>query len=61
MTYLAHYVYVHFRNDTNQIFYVGKGSGKRAYNSQKRNGYWKNVVKKANGYSVQIIAKNLSN
>jgi hypothetical protein len=60
MTYLAHYVYVHFRNDTNQIFYVGKGSGKRAYNSQKRNDYWKNVVKKANGYSVQIIAKNLT-
>ena len=61
MTYLEiHYVYGHFRNDTNKIFYVGKGSGKRAWSRNGRNAYWKSIVNKANGYSVKLIASNLS-
>lgn len=61
MTYLeSAYVYCHMRNDTNEVFYIGKGTGNRAYNSSSRNVYWKNIVKKANGFTVQIIAKYLS-
>lgn len=61
MTYLeCSYVYCHMRNDTNELFYIGKGTGNRAYNSTSRNPYWKNIVQKANGFTVQIIAKFLT-
>lgn len=49
------YVYEHIRLDTNQIFYVGKGSGNRCYVKKKRNKYWERVVKKANGFKVNIL------
>lgn len=52
------YVYLHRRNDTNEVFYVGKGSGRRSH-STKRNILWKRIAKKA-GYTVEIISKNLS-
>ena len=52
------YVYEHVRLDTMKPFYVGKGSGTRAYKKQGRNQYWQNVVGK-HGYIVNIIAENL--
>lgn len=52
-------VYRHRRLDTNQIFYVGIGNSKRPYIKSNRNKYWKNIVNKY-GYSVEILAKNLS-
>lgn len=52
------YVYLHKRKDTDEVFYVGKGSGNRAKNT-KRNRYWKRIAKKA-GYTVEIVSKNLS-
>lgn len=55
-----HYVYCHFRNDTGVVFYIGKGQKNRAYTKQSRNPYWHNVVKKASGFRVEIIAKNLT-
>lgn len=58
---LKHYVYGHFRQDTGVLFYIGKGSGNRGFSKQNRNLYWKNVVKKASGFTVQIIASNLTN
>lgn len=60
-TETIHYVYCHFRNDTNELFYIGKGQKNRAYSKQRRNPYWKNVVNKANGYTVKIIATHLTN
>lgn len=53
------YVYEHIRNDTNKVFYVGKGSGKRAFNTRGRSEYWKRVVNKANGFTVRIVKDSL--
>lgn len=56
------YVYEHLRNDTNEIFYVGKGkvgSG-RSTRTYGRNQYWKRVVKKANGFSIRKVVENVS-
>lgn len=51
--------YEHTRTDTNAIFYVGKGSHRRAYSKHSRNKHWHRVVAKAEGYSVRIIADNI--
>ena len=54
-----YYVYFHRRQTDGTIFYVGKGSKKRAYEIKKRSDHWKNVVKK-NGLLVEIYQENLS-
>ena len=54
------YVYCHYRLDTDQVFYIGKGQNRRAYSKQKRNNYWQNIVNKAKGFRVEILAKNLT-
>lgn len=56
---LNFYTYFHTRNDTGAVFYIGKGSGKRAVSNSDRNSYWKNVVAK-HGHTVHIAMKNLS-
>ena len=53
------YVYEHIRNDTNAIFYVGKGKKERAYRVNNRNEYWHNVVNKCNGYTVKFVVKDV--
>lgn len=50
------YTYAHFRNDTQQIFYIGKGSGRRMFRKEARNYHWHNVVAKA-GYTPLLLAK----
>ena len=45
------YVYAHIRKDNNQIFYIGKGYGRRVFKKENRNAYWKNIV---NDDSVNI-------
>ena len=52
-------VYEHIRPDTNAIFYVGKGSHRRAYSKHRRNKHWNRVVAKAGGYSVRLIADGI--
>jgi hypothetical protein len=54
------YVYIHKRNDTGKVFYVGRGFNQRAYIKHHRNKYWHNIVNKL-GYTVEIIIKNLTN
>lgn len=49
------YAYLHRRVDTNEVFYIGKGFGKRA-ESPDRGKWWKAVVAKAGGRTVQILA-----
>lgn len=55
-----YYVYCH-KNPTNgDIFYVGKGSGSRAYITQSRGKYWRSYVKKHGIPVVEIIYSNLT-
>ena len=49
------YTYVHRRADTGVIFYVGKGTGRRARFILNRNPYWQHVAAK-HGYEVEIVA-----
>lgn len=52
-----YYVYLHRRADTGQIFYVGKGKGRRAW-SLYRSDLWKRYTNKY-PYTVEIFADNL--
>lgn len=47
------YTYIHMRNDTGAVFYVGKGQGARAQ-SAGRSKHWHNIVKK-HGHTVSVI------
>lgn len=49
------YTYVHRRKDTGVVFYVGKGSGKRAQAKDGRNDYWHRITKK-HGRQTEIVA-----
>jgi hypothetical protein len=53
------YIYLHIRLDTEEVFYVGKGSGYRARMRYKRNSYWNRIVAKA-GYRIEYAAKELT-
>jgi hypothetical protein len=49
------YTYLHWRADDDLVFYVGKGSGSRAFNFRGRNGHWRNTVRK-HGILVDLVA-----
>jgi hypothetical protein len=53
-----YYVYGHYRNDTGELFYVGKGKNNRAFQKSGRNKYWRHIANK-HGYSVFFFYKNL--
>lgn len=50
------YVYEHMRNDAGVVFYVGKGTGRRACSRYGRSDYWNRIVSKAGGFSVRMVA-----
>lgn len=52
------YVYVHRRETDGSVFYVGKGTGNRAWSASKRNKHWVSVTSK-HGCNVQIIQDGL--
>lgn len=55
------YLYRHIRKDTNQVFYVGVGTGRnyeRANTSLGRNNIWHNIVGKTD-YDVEIMLDDL--
>jgi group I intron endonuclease len=63
VTNLHYYIYVHRRPDTNEVFYVGKGSWskKKAWNRSKspenRNPIWNRIVEKNSGvFHVEVVA-----
>lgn len=49
------YTYIHKRATDESVFYVGKGTGRRAWSLHNRNKYWKNTQLK-HGLIVQIVA-----
>lgn len=62
-----YYIYLHIREDNNEVFYVGMGKSpksnkiygfntkySRAFEKTKRSEFWKNIVKKTS-YKVEII------
>jgi hypothetical protein len=51
---MKYYIYAHYRNDTGDVFYIGKGEGNRHKSRQGRNPYWLNIVN-AHGYTVEIL------
>lgn len=53
------YTYLHRRGDTGEVFYVGKGSGDRAWTTKDRSSKWRDIVGSC-GYSVEIYKDNLS-
>jgi hypothetical protein len=55
------YVYLHRDNESGQVFYVGKGIHRRAWNKTQRNDLWKaRVASMVQSYSVEILTDNLS-
>ena len=53
------YVYQHRKADSGEIFYIGKGMGRRAYDSFHRSKYWKSIVAK-HGLIVEFIKENIT-
>lgn len=50
------YIYVHRRADTGEVFYIGKGSGRRAWATQYRTEYWRRIRDKY-GMVVEILQR----
>lgn len=53
------YVYAHYIPGENTPFYIGKGTGRRAYHLYDRSNFWKSVVGKY-GYEVKLLYENLT-
>ena len=56
-----YYVYFHKNPITNEIFYVGKGCGSRAYIKDNRGKHYLNYVKKYGNPIIEIVKDNISN
>ncbi len=55
-----YYIYFHINPLKNEIFYVGKGHGRRAYRKDGRSQFWSRTINKY-GYIIDIIETGLSN
>jgi hypothetical protein len=53
------YVYIHKRKDNGVVFYVGKGSGLRAYRPKRSKRYLA-VIEESGGFTSEIIENNLT-
>jgi hypothetical protein len=53
------YVYGHYTRDTNELFYVGKGTRHRAWSHDKRSTWWVRIVNK-HGLQVKLLFEQLT-
>jgi hypothetical protein len=53
-----YYLYLHIKLDDGKAFYIGKGTGRRAFRSQGRSKFWKYIVDK-HGFDVIFLEENL--
>ena len=53
------YVYAHHEADTGRLFYIGKGSRRRAWSSCSRNRHWRAIASK-HGFTVTILQRGLN-
>jgi hypothetical protein len=53
------YVYGHYKADTGELFYIGKGTGNRAWVTKTRNSHWERVVFK-HGLEIKILYDDLT-
>lgn len=53
------YVYGHYKKDTSELFYIGKGCGNRAWSKQNRSEFWKKIVTKYD-YDIKLLDENLT-
>lgn len=53
-------VYVHFRNDNSQPFYVGQGNPTRPRVSKRKNIRWNKIIEESNGFFYIIIRSGLT-
>lgn len=53
------YIYAHINPLKNEIFYIGKGTGDRAYRKNHRSKWWKSTIDKY-GYIIDIIESDLT-
>ncbi len=53
------YVYRHLTEDEGRVFYIGNGSGNRAWSQSSRNRMWAAIVKK-HGFVVEIVECGLT-
>ena len=53
---MTYYTYTHSTPD-GDVFYVGKGSGHRAFSSSDRSIAWRKMVGKHDGYAIKIVAR----
>ncbi len=57
----GYYVYLHKDRVTGEVFYVGKGHGRRAWNREARSDEWKKkVALLSEGWDVEIVQDSLS-
>jgi len=57
----GYYVYLHKDRATGEIFYVGKGSGNRAYDTSSRSSRWRERVRSLpGGWDVEIVSQDMS-
>ena len=51
-----YYTYGHYKADSKELFYIGKGKGNRSHEKDSRSNYWQNIVNK-HGYTIEIFAE----
>jgi len=54
-----YYVYYHVNNNTDEVFYIGKGKNHRAWDYEARNDLWKKYTIK-NEFRVHLLCSNLN-